>query len=100
MEDQTAQMQLIIEQLARMKDQINARIDRMEETIKHQAQLQDTRLVSVTGEIQSLRKMLDDHETRIRSVNDGVTSFKVFSGLASGGSSVLSVVSLLRALLP
>jgi len=33
-----------------------------------------------------LERIRDDHEKRIRSATDGVTGFRIWSGLASGGS--------------
>lgn len=40
-----------------------------------------------------------DHEARLRALQDGVTSFKVWSGLASGGSSLVALLALMRAIL-
>jgi len=37
-----------------------------------------------------------DHEQRLRSATDGVTQFKVWSGLAAGGSGIVSLIALLR----
>jgi hypothetical protein len=45
-----------------------------------------------------LEEQVRDHETRIRSATEGVTQFKIFSGLASGGSSILAVIALIKAL--
>jgi hypothetical protein len=44
-----------------------------------------------------IEEQLKDHEQRIRCVNDGVTQFKVFFGLTSGGSSILSIIALIKA---
>ena len=38
-----------------------------------------------------------DHEQRLRSATDGVTQFKVWSGLAAGGSGIVSLIALIRA---
>jgi len=37
-----------------------------------------------------------DHETRIRSMQDGGINFKVWSGLANGGVGIVSLLALLR----
>jgi hypothetical protein len=38
-----------------------------------------------------------DHEQRLRAATDGVTQFKVWSGLAAGGSSIVALIALIRA---
>jgi hypothetical protein len=47
--------------------------------------------------LESLEKNAQDHEQRLRSATDGVTQFKVWSGLAAGGSGLVSLAALLRA---
>ena len=47
--------------------------------------------------ISALEDAGKDHEARIRNLTDGVTSFRVWSGLASGGSSIMSIVALVKA---
>jgi len=64
----------------------------------------ETQLKQAKGEftqhrLDQLEKSVADHENRIRSATDGVTQFKVWSGLASGGSSVMSIVALVKAFL-
>lgn len=96
-EDLNREAALIAEQLGRFKDQLGARLDRTDESIRHHSALEDARLTALTAEVAQLRRLLEDHEMRIRAATDGVTSFKVWSGLAGGGSAILSVISLARA---
>ena len=39
------------------------------------------------------------HEMRLRAASEGVTQFKLFSGLASGSSGLMSLVALIKAVL-
>lgn len=87
---------LISEQLGRLRDQIEARFQRVEGLIQHQNALDTERLGFIRSELGELRKITGDHEQRIRNATDGVTQFKVVSGLANGGSGLLSVVALIR----
>jgi type II secretory pathway component PulJ len=98
MEDQDAdQVKVLAAQLGRWQDKMSARMDRIEESIRHHSELETEKTAALRSELALLRKAVEDHEARIRNCTDGVTSFKVFSGLASGGSSVLSVVALVKA---
>jgi hypothetical protein len=83
------QSALIAEQLSHSIDLLRAEIDQLKSAQEYSAQLAGQRLAAVE---ESAR----DHETRIRLLTDGVTQFKVWSGLVSGGSSLVSLVALLR----
>jgi hypothetical protein len=87
--EQTA---LMAERLQRAMDIISARLDRIEAEAAHRAELDELRLAA-------LERSRDDQETRLRAVSDGVTQFKVWSGLASGGSTILAAVAFLREVL-
>ena len=75
------EFRLIAEQLSHVVDLLKA----------------DNRLLSLR--LESLEKQVADQETRLRGATDGVTQFKVWSGLAAGGSGLLSLIALLRAFL-
>jgi hypothetical protein len=83
------QSALIAEQLRHAIDLLRADIDQLAAAQKHADELASQRL-SV------LEEMARDHETRIRLLTDGVTQFKVWSGLASGSSSLVALLALLR----
>ena len=74
-----AEIALIAEQLKRAIDLIRADIN------------------MINRNVMELENDRNDHETRIRNLTDGVTSFRVWSGLASGGSSIMSIVALVKA---
>jgi multidrug resistance efflux pump len=83
--------ELIAEQLRHTIDLLRAEIETLQREQAHQRALIEQRLAN-------LESAADDHENRLRSVTDGVISFKVWSGLASGGSSLVSLAALLKVL--
>ncbi len=87
-----ADVDLIAEQLAHTIDLLKAEVERVKAKQEHDREI----LLHRIAELESSKL---DHETRIRSLQDGVTSFKVWSGLASGGSSAVSIVAILRTIL-
>ena len=88
MEDQASQ--LLTEQLKHLNTLYKARFDALEEKLRHNKEVHDHRL-------DALESLTADHETRIREATQGVTQFKLFSGLASGGSGLMSLVALIKA---
>lgn len=90
MEDKAAA--LLTEQLRHANNLMQARIKTLEARQTYQQALNDQRL-------SRLEEQARDHETRIRAATEGVTQFKLFSGLASGGSGLMSLVALIKTFL-
>lgn len=90
MEDMEGQAALIAEQVRHALDLMKAEVDALRATQDHDREMARHRLSDL--ETRSV-----DHELRIRSATDGVTAFKIWSGLASGGSGLVSLVALVRA---
>jgi hypothetical protein len=90
MTDSDLEGELIAEQLRHTIDLLNARIDGLAGELVHQKELNSHRL-------DALEKCKDDHENRIRGLQDGVTSFRVWSGLANGGASIMSIIAFIKA---
>ncbi len=88
--DDSQSIQLLTEQLRHLNTHYKARFDALEEKLRHAKEITDHRLAA-------LETTAHDHETRIRDATQGVTQFKLFSGLASGGSGIMSLVALLKA---
>jgi hypothetical protein len=84
------QAALVAEQVKHALDLFKADLDAIRSMADHRQELSDHRL-------KALEENARDHETRIRLATDGVVQFKVWSGLASGGSSILAVISLIKA---
>ena len=90
MEDKS--VALLTEQLQHANHLLQAQIRALEVKVTHLQAMNQQRLAALEEETR-------DHETRIRSATEGVTQFKLFSGLASGGSGLMSLVALLRTFL-
>lgn len=83
------QVNLIAEQLKGAITVLKAEIAKTNTEVMHQKEFTDHRL-------KQLEANVADHESRIRAATDGVTQFKVFSGLATGGSWIVSAFALMR----
>jgi len=84
------QAQLIAERQKHIIDLLRADLNLTRSNQEHEFELIRHRL----NELESSTK---DQEQRIRTVTDGVTSYKVTSGLASGWSSIMSIIALVKA---
>lgn len=85
-EDQAA---LFAEQMRHALDLLRAELDALHALHTHDRELTNHR-------ISALEAVARDHETRIRADTDGVTQFKMWAGLASGGSGVMALAALIR----
>ena len=85
-----AQDSIVEEQLNHMVDLMNAKLDRIELNQEHLKEMLEHRLSYI-------EKQGEDHEVRIRAATEGVTQFKVRSGLTSAGSGLLSIMAMLKA---
>ena len=81
-----------IAQLRHMNSLLHARLDKVESEAGYQ-------LAALEQRVRQLEAAQTDHEQRLRSATEGVTQFKLFAGLASGGSSLMSLVAILRVFL-
>lgn len=86
-EDQAA---LLAEQMRRALDLMKAELNALKAQQAHDRELVRHRLSALEGRA-------DDHELRLRSATDGVTQFKMWAGLASGGSGLMALAALIRA---
>lgn len=68
------------------------------EQLSHQLDLLRGELKLAQQRLDALEARSADYETRLRSLTDGVTQFRVLAGLATGGGMV-SLIILLRELL-
>ena len=77
------------EQFRHMVDMMDAKLDRIELNQEHLKELIEHRLCY-------LEKQGEDHELRIRAATEGVTQFKVRSGITSAGSGILSIMAMVK----
>jgi hypothetical protein len=84
------QMALIAEQMKHAHSLLRADLEGLRSELKYYRDLTDLR-------VSDLETVQRDHETRLRSATDGITQFKVYTGLANAGASLLSLLALLKA---
>jgi dynactin complex subunit len=99
-EEQSQMAALLTEQLGRFKDRIESSLNVLEAGQKHQIEINALQKQLYEGQLDDLKRQVVDHETRIRSATDGVTQFKTWSGIISGGSFVAAVAAFLKAFMP
>ena len=83
---------LLISQLQHANSLMNARLKAIEARLAHQQAL-------TAQQVRRLEAQMADHEARLRTATEGVSQFKIFSGLASGGSGIMSLVAIIKAFL-
>lgn len=84
--------EVLLSQLRHANSLLGARLKVLEMQADH-------RIAALEQRIRSLEEQMADHEMRLRTVSEGVTQFKLFSGLASGGSGIMSLVAVIKAFL-
>ena len=85
--------QLIAEQLGRFKDQLEARIRRLEDDQVHNKELSSEKLAAIKGDLELLKANQLDHETRLRNVTDLVISLRTTGGLLQAGQAALTILA-------
>ena len=90
--DQT-QVELIAEQISRIRDNSDARLKRLEISLQHYQDLDKEKLDFTRAEIAQIKKILDDHEARLRSMDDTVTTQKTYQTIATAGQAALTLIA-------
>ena len=81
--------ELVLTKFKHTIDLLRAETDKLRAEKNHEKEIYELR-------IKQLERDQEDHEKRIRTMQEGVTSFKVWSGLANGGAGILSLLALFR----
>ena len=87
------QVELIAEQINRIKDNSDARLKRLEVSLQHYQELDREKLEFTRAEIAQIKKILEDHETRIRTMDDSVTTQKSYQTIATAGQAALTLIA-------
>jgi tRNA U34 2-thiouridine synthase MnmA/TrmU len=91
------QIELIAEQLKRIKDNMEAHLKRLEIQVNHNQQLTAEQIASAKKQTDDLRIKFDDHETRIRVVHDDAVAFRTWSAVLNGGAMFTAFAAMLKA---
>ena len=73
-------------------EEVRGEIRLMRAELEHLKTLNEQRL-------KAIEKICEDHETRLRDVTTGVTQFRFWSSVTSGGSTAMSLLAVLKAFL-
>ncbi len=73
-------------------ESIRGEIKLLRTELQHSRELSERRLSAI-------EKICEDHETRLRDVTTGVTQFRFWSSVSSGGSAAMSLLALLKSLI-
>lgn len=87
------QAQLIAEQFNHLKDNIEARFHKLESQQAHNGVLNTEKLAQIHSELEQIRKLLDDHEERIRKVDDAVISQRSASTIMQAVQAALTLIA-------
>ena len=87
------QAQLLHEQFQRLKDNLESRFQRIEKSLSHHAELEVEKLQQIKSDIQGAKNLIDDHEQRIRTVDDAVISNKTSTTLIQAGQAALTLIA-------
>ena len=72
-----------------MLESIRGEVRLIRAELQHMRELTERRLSVI-------EKTCEDHETRLRDVSTGVTQFRFWSSVTSGGSTAMSLLALLK----
>lgn len=86
------QAEMIGEQLSRMRDNLTARFERDEAELEHHEALNEEKFKAIWAAVNELQKARDDHESRLRGVNDQVINLKSSSTIVQAGQAMLSII--------
>ena len=87
------QAQLIAEQFNRLKDNIEARFHKIERQQAHDVDLNAEKLAQIHNQLVQIQKMLDDHEERIRTVDDAVIAQRSSATIMQAGQVALTIIA-------
>jgi hypothetical protein len=87
------QAELLETQINRLKDNIESRFQRIEATINHHSTLESEKQNQIKSGISDLKKCLDDHENRIRTIDDAVIANKTTTTLIQAGQAALTLIA-------
>jgi prefoldin subunit 5 len=87
------QAELLETQINRLKDSIESRFQRIEATINHHSTLETEKQNQIKTDISALRTCMNDHETRIRTIDDAVIANKTSTTLIQAGQAALTLIA-------
>lgn len=87
------QAQLIAEQFNRLKDNIEARFHKIERQQSHDVAINAEKLAQIQHQLTQIQKTLDDHESRIRTVDDAVIAQRSAATIMQAVQVALTIIA-------
>ncbi len=87
------QAQLIAEQFNRLKDNIEARFHKIEHQQSHDVAINSEKLAQIQHQLAQIQKTLDDHENRIRTVDDAVIAQRSAATIMQAVQVALTIIA-------
>lgn len=87
------QAQLLTEQFNRLRDSIESRFRRIEKDLEHHSTLETEKMNHIRAQILNIQSDLNDHETRIRTIDDVVISNRTSTTLIQAGQAALTFIA-------
>jgi len=87
------QAQLLTEQFNRLKDSIESRFRRIEKELEHHSTLEAEKMNYFKAQLEGIRTVINDHETRIRTIDDSVIANKTSTTLIQAGQAALTLIA-------
>lgn len=86
-------VQVLAEQIRRLGDQVSARLERQEATLQHAEAMNAERFKALWGAIEQIRTIKEDHETRLRKVDDEVIALRALGSVVQAGQALLTLLA-------
>lgn len=87
------EIDLLNSQINRLKDSIESRFQRLETNLNHHSTLDAEKLNQVKSDVSALKTLINDHENRIRIVDDSVIASKTTTTLIQAGQAALTLIA-------
>ena len=87
------QAQLLTEQFNHFRDSIESRFRRIEKELRHHEQLEAEKLKAIRSNIEGIKYEMQDHENRIRKIDDLVISTKTTATIFQAGQAGLTLIA-------
>ncbi len=87
------QARLLTEQFQHFRDSIESRFRRIEKELQHHEELENHKFKSVWSNLEGMKKEMQDHENRIRKIDDLVITNKTTTTIFQAGQAALSLIA-------
>lgn len=87
------QAKLLTSQFHHFKDSIESRFQRIEKELQHHEELENQKIKAIWSNLEGIKKDMQDHENRIRKIDDLVITNKTTTTIFQAGQAALSLIA-------